>query len=107
MKRVFNGLNKAGLLAILFAAVVITTQSAFTSRNFASTWGFDATEGWVDINNLPSTGNPDTHYEYNCDDLVPTTCTYIYPAGSPSNPDPLNPPVADRDGEFYLTEVPN
>ena len=104
MKNLFKGLNKAGLLAILFAAVVITTQSAFTST-LNTEWGFDDVyaEAYVDINALPPTATPaETHYEYRCTQDE-ETCTVIYSSGNPNDGGTY---VSDgQEGVFSLEEV--
>lgn len=61
----------------------VVTMSSFKG-NFASSWGQDPTLGWVDINNLPSTGDPDTHYEYDCTGPI-NVCTRNYSTGDPIN----------------------
>lgn len=73
MKNLFNSLNKAGLLAILFAAVVITTQSAFTSAIAVEEYGrYNNT--WLKLSDL----DPE-EYTYICDDTeVQPVCTALF-----------------------------
>ena len=91
-----------GAVAVLLGLALIFTQSAFKPA-YASTWGQDPTLGWVNINSLPSTGDPDTHYEYQCAGAV-NTCLRIYSTGDPINGGSFSNSTT---GNFSLEEVPN
>ncbi|WP_146186549.1 hypothetical protein [Pedobacter sp. HMWF019] len=93
---------KFPFLALILGLGLVVSQSAFKPV-FASTWGNDPIKGWVNLASLPSTGNPDTHYEPSC--TGPTNvCTRNYSTGDPINGGSF---TNGSTGNFSLVEVDN
>lgn len=67
MKNLFNNINKVGLMVILFAAVLITTQSAFTKSKLSSPYYLDqSTNTWHQLTRtFDDTPNNDEEYDPN------------------------------------------
>ncbi|TCC99989.1 hypothetical protein [Pedobacter psychroterrae] len=104
MKKLFSGLNKAGLLAILFAAGVITTQSAFTPA-LLNTYYFDGTNWKVLTRTFDNTVDPVTgQYDpnsYQCT-LSENICTAQIESEESTIPGSQNPELFNETDGTYV-----
>lgn len=98
MKKLFVGLNKAGLAAILIAGGLVISQSAFTPRVAPNYSRNPSTGVWSPL----TASEGELEGQYQCLEQVSTYCTGYF---SSPNPAPNATPTSEaRTGNFVIND---
>ena len=109
MKKIIEtikNVNKIGLVLILIAVGLITTQSAFKSKRAMVLWGKDASQanGWKNLTGISeSSTSPFPSNSYRCNSNLSNICSAEFDSDNPPVDETSIPDGSTRAGDFVYT----